>query len=389
MAAVNRAAWTQLKNLPPAVWWVSATTLINRMGSMVFPFLLLYFHRSLGIELEEAASIVACYGVGSSLAAPAGGWAADRFDCIRLLTLALGLCGSIMVCFPLIAGKHALMATTFALAFVTDLTRPSTMTALARFGGQQSRDAFTLNYLAINLGMSFGPILGGYLAVHNYRWLFWVDGGSSLLACLLLLRSGMRCPPPGPHSSTSAAPVRGGALQLLACLVLCLWVFMTFFSAVPVYAVEVLHVPESAVGWMWLINTLVIVLTTVQLNHWTRTVPLTRLLTIAALLFSGCYVAMACLSGAFGFVVALLCLTFAEMLLFPNITAYLQQVVPPSRMGRAMAMNAICGSLATAAAAPTVGYFFTHRTPHELWITLACVGLFAALGFRMLPPPAE
>jgi hypothetical protein len=42
--------------------------------------------------------------------------------------------------------------------------------------------------------------------------------------------------------------------------------------------------------------------------------------------------------------------------------------------------------VALALSTPSVGYFFTARSPHELWIVLVLVGLLAAWGFYRLPP---
>ncbi len=47
---------------------------------------------------------------------------------------------------------------------------------------------FALNRLAANLGVTIGPVLGGYLAMWNYRALFWVDGLTSLAALALFSR---------------------------------------------------------------------------------------------------------------------------------------------------------------------------------------------------------
>jgi predicted MFS family arabinose efflux permease len=371
------------------VWWLAGATFINSLGAMVFPFLLLYFHRSLKLDLELAGGMVACWGFGSFLAGPLGGWAADRFDCVRLLTFSLASAGALMVTFPLWENASALMVVTFCLALLADLSRPGSLTALARLAGaEHSRDAFSLNYLAINLGMSIGPTLGGYLAEHDYRYLFWVDGGTSLLGAALLLFSGVRCPP-APRSVDAAVDWNVGprAFAMLAWLALTFWVFMTFFAASPLYAVEELGLKEHDCGLIWLLNTVVIVCTTMSLTRRTEGWNLGRLLASAALGIALCYLTLWVLPNLTGLVLATLWLTFGEMLLFSNANAYLSAVVPPQKLGRAMGWNAMCVSLSLTLSSPTIGYFFAHRTPGELWLLMAAAACLAAWGFARLPDP--
>jgi MFS family permease len=50
----------------------------------------------------------------------------------------------------------------------------------------QRKIAFALYRLAVNLGMSIGPLLGGLLVTHlSYDWLFWIDGATTILAGLV------------------------------------------------------------------------------------------------------------------------------------------------------------------------------------------------------------
>lgn len=382
------SAWTSLRLLPRSVWWLAGATLINRMGAMVFPFLVLYFHRHLGLALETATTIAACYGLGSGAAAPLGGWLADRFDAVRVLAYSMLAAGALMAAFPGIKGTVPLVTATFVVALLTDLSRPSSLTALARLGGSgQSRDAFNLNYLAVNLGMSVGPLLGGYLALYDYRLLFWGNACSSLTAGAMLLASGTRSPQESGSGERADWNVGRSAFRAVFWTIVALWVFMTFFAATPVYVVEVLQRPESLVGWIWLLNTGLIVFTTVQINHFTKGKPLPKLLACSALLFAFGYALFLVLPGLAGPIACMLALTVGEMMLFTNSSAYLQRVVPAHKMGRAMALNSIAVSVALTASTPAVGYFFSAHRPDLLWAMCATAGLLAALGFWRLPKP--
>lgn len=380
---------SSFRDLPTACWWLSSASFVNRMGAMVFPYLVLYFHRSLHFPLEMATTIAACWGLGSFLAGPLGGWAADRFDCVRVLAGSLFLAGVLMLAFPIIERPGALMLATALLALLADTARPSTLTAIARLGSERSRDAFALNYLAINLGMSIGPTLGGFLAEKNYSWLFYVDGFTSLAAGLLLWASGVRCKPQPLRLPLWDWAIGSRAWRLLLFLSLIFWVFSAFFSAVPVYMVEQLHRKERECGLLWLLNTLLIVALSMQVNRWTSGHSLSRLLGLSGAGLVVCYGLLWALPHLGGLVGALLILTLAEMLLFPAANAYLSAVVAPEKLGRAMGCNAMAVSLSFALSNPTVGYFLGREDAAGLWVFLAGVGLIGTLGFLGLPSPGK
>ena len=117
------------------------------------------------------------------MAAPASGLLSDRLGPIRIMR------GSL----PSLGARHAgLSPGAGALPLVIALTL--TMSVLGgvvpsgephdlrrpRSGPSRARRAFALNRLAINLGMSVGPAVGGFLATVSFAWLFFVNGATSI-----------------------------------------------------------------------------------------------------------------------------------------------------------------------------------------------------------------
>jgi peptidyl-tRNA hydrolase len=46
--------WNGLKNIPRSIWLISVTTLINRAGMMVLPFMALYAVEELEVSVAKA-----------------------------------------------------------------------------------------------------------------------------------------------------------------------------------------------------------------------------------------------------------------------------------------------------------------------------------------------
>src|SRR4029450_11666811 len=77
-----------IRSPPPPVWILCPGTFVNRFGSFVAVFLVLYL-RSRGYSIAEAGLVVSFYGVGNVIAAGVGGWPADRFGRRNALALSM------------------------------------------------------------------------------------------------------------------------------------------------------------------------------------------------------------------------------------------------------------------------------------------------------------
>ena len=179
--------WRGVAGLPREVWALAATTFVNRVGTMVIPFLVLYLTGSLGFSTAFAGAVVGIFGATSIVAAPISGRLADRYGATRVMTVSLVLSAAVLAFYPLVRGVAPIVAATVLFAAVSEAYRPASLSAVSLAAGpEQRKAAFALNRLAINLGMSVGPALGGFLAAWSYNALFWVDGASSLAAAAVL-----------------------------------------------------------------------------------------------------------------------------------------------------------------------------------------------------------
>src|SRR6266511_6277570 len=66
-----------LRSLPRTVWILAAGSLINRFGSFVLPFLVLYL-RDRQYSAAETGAALALYGAGKIAAGPSRGYLSDR-----------------------------------------------------------------------------------------------------------------------------------------------------------------------------------------------------------------------------------------------------------------------------------------------------------------------
>jgi predicted MFS family arabinose efflux permease len=161
--------------------------LINRSGTMVVPFLTLYLI-SLGHSVSAAGIVLACFGLGAFSGAFFGGKLTDKigFYPVQVVTL---IGGGIMF-FVLAQMKNYWLICTFTylLAFINEAFRPANSTAIAAYSKPENiTRSYALNRLAINIGWAIGSGLGGLLSSINFKYLFYVDGVTNIVAAILII----------------------------------------------------------------------------------------------------------------------------------------------------------------------------------------------------------
>src|SRR5271170_3402916 len=180
--------WRGLKNLPREMWILSAATLVNRSGTMVLAFLVLDVTHTLGVTPARAALALTVYGLAALLAMPLAGILSDRVGPLPIMKASLFLTGFLLLLFPLAKSYSAILLMTFAFAVLNESLRPASLSMISDLvAPAQRKAAFALSRLAVNLGMSVGPAIGGVLALFSFRWLFFVDGATSILAGIVIM----------------------------------------------------------------------------------------------------------------------------------------------------------------------------------------------------------
>ncbi|WP_233525962.1 MDR family MFS transporter [Actinomadura spongiicola] len=162
--------------LPRTFWTLWAGTLLNRLGSMVEPFLGLYLTTMRGLSLGQAGMVMAVLGAGSLAGTLVGGTLADRIGRRATLTLATIGSGGAMLALGYAQGLAALVAAALLLGLLLNMYRPAAQAIVADIIDPADRPrAFGLLFWAINLGWAVAMVLGGTLARQGFLWLFWID----------------------------------------------------------------------------------------------------------------------------------------------------------------------------------------------------------------------
>src|SRR5580704_3666489 len=253
--------------LSRSTWLLCIVMLVNRSGTMVFPFMTIYLTRpSMGYSIAQAGLVIGIFGLGAICGGFLGGRLTDRwgFHWVQLTALVGG--GLLFFVLGQVRSYPLICICTFLLSVVNDAFRPANSTAIAAYSKEENRTrSYSLNRLAINLGWAMGGALGGFLASISYHWLFWVDGGTNLAAALLLrifLHPETTKSVHHPRELSDKpvlSPYRDRTyLQFIVCTVLFASCFFQLFSTLPLFYKRVLGMPEYMIGLLLTINGLII-----------------------------------------------------------------------------------------------------------------------------------
>ena len=357
--------WRGLGGLPKSVWILSAATLVNRAGTMAFPFLVIYLTKTQGYSASTAGLVLSGYGLGALVTAPFAGRLSDRVGSLLVMKVSLLLTGVIILLFPLAKSFPVIIGVAVVWAVVSEAFRPANMSNLTDLVRPENLKAvFSLNRLAINLGMSIGPAVGGFLFLISYDAIFWVNGTTSLIAGLMLVlvsgsipqstRAGQAITRTGTVSRTRMNFWMPRDRRLFYFLVAMVPIFLVFFqhtSSLPVFLVRELGFPESDFGLLFTVNTVLIILIEVPLNLATAHLPHHRMLAFAAVLVGCGFGSLMFVHGFLSAAATVVVWTFGEMIMMPGASTYLAEISPQHRRGEYMGLFQMTFSLAMALSA--------------------------------------
>lgn len=157
--------------------------LINRSGSMVLPFLGVYMTDHLGFSLKNAGLVLSFYGIGSVIGSWFGGMITDKIGEFKVQSMSLILSVPMFCLIPLFKTESGLALIIFLQSTISEAFRPANSVAITKYAKSKNiTRSFSLNRMAVNLGFSIGPALGGILSAVSYNFLFYSNALGALLA---------------------------------------------------------------------------------------------------------------------------------------------------------------------------------------------------------------
>jgi MFS family permease len=385
--SLYRAAYS---GLPGEAWLLSLVEFINRSGTMVFFYMTLYLTQTFNYTPTQAGQVISSFGFGALLGSYLGGRLTDSLGAYNVQKLSLVLTGITFIILGQLASYWLIMVTMFFLGIVSESLHPANATAMSQVCPRELRTkGFALNRLAINLGVTIGPVVGGCLALINYRLLFWIDGATCLLAAGIFMIFFKTARPA--NESHEAAPLEIQSvwkdfyfLKILVFVFFLGVVFVQLFSTFPLFFKTFYRLKENHIGLLIAINTVIIVLFEMLLMDALKKQSLVKVISLGALLLCGGFALMPLgstfLFGAFTVVVW----TAGEMLALPALTTLIANHSDDSVRGKYMGMFSFAFALAMVLGPAVGAAIYDSFGPRTLWFGCGVLGILLWLGFTSL-----
>ena len=253
------------------MWLLAIAMFLNRCGSMVLLFMSVYLSRHLNFSLPQAGFVMAMFGCGSLCGAFTGGRLVDKIGFYPILIWSLLLSGIMLLLLGQMHSFALIAVFTFLVTFTGDAFRPANSASISTYSGKDNyTQSISLNRLAMNLGFTIGPALGGLLATISYSFLFWVDGITCIVAALFIAFT-LPKPSVKPESSNKTNQLSGVEddkqkkqfvvpyrdrryLAFLFFGMLYATAFFQFITAMPLYFKNYYHLSERSIGSLMSLN---------------------------------------------------------------------------------------------------------------------------------------
>lgn len=374
--------------LPGAFWVLWGGSLVNRLGSMVNPFLSLYLTGARGVSVADTGIVLAVVGIGSVVSQPLGGFLADRFGRRVALTGGMLANGATLLTLGHARSLTVLVVCCFVLGITIDLFRPAAQALVADAVPAADRTrAYGLLLWAVNLGFSLAMVLGGHLAGHGYQLLFWLDAGAcAFFGVLVWLAIPETRPAVRQRTAGSYRTVlRDRAMLAFAgIIVVYAIVFQQAFATLPL-AMTSTAMSSGAYGIVMGVNGIVVIAVQPLIGHRLAAFDKSRVLATGFTIAACGNAVAAAASTTVVYALAVVVSTLGEILVFAIAAAVVADLAPAHLRGR---YNGLIGMAWGTGflIAPIVGTRLLVIGSTTLWLTCAALCLVAAVCQLSLAP---
>lgn len=342
------------KGLSPEVWWLALITFINRSGTMVIPFLSLYLTDNLKFSFTDVSWIMSAFGLGSVVGTWIGGKLTDQIGYYKVMARSLFSTGFLFIALQFLNSFTSICIGIFLVMVVADTFRPAMFVAMSVYSKPENKTrSVTLIRLAINLGFSAGPAIGGLIiTTMGYGGLFWVDGITCLLATLLLIK--VLNPKVAKPTDTSVVenPVSVYTDKpfwiFFAAMFIFGVIFLQYFSTIPLYYKEIHALSVLEIGMLLGLNGFLIFVLEMPLIKWLEKTKYTKIgLTVFGLLLTALSFAILNVTAWVGILlIGMLFMTLGEMIAFPFSNAFAMDRAKKGKQGEYMSMYVMAFAMA-------------------------------------------
>ena len=384
----------QYRGLRREIYILSFGKMVTCLGSMIWPVLTMILNQKLGLSAAEISYFFVASSVVMLPANIIGGKLADRFNKKRLIVI----CDSVsIICYVISASIPLGMGTIILFVFagvLQSMEGPSYDALFADLSTTKDRErAYSLDYLAANLGLVLSPTIAGLL-FKDYLWLSFLISGLSIALSTILIALMVRDITPVEDSGEEAEYQKNKdgvsvftilrenpmIILYLICGTLYSGAYGQYNFIMPL-AMAAVHGDSGAVifGTVSSLNCITVVIFTPLITRlFARMRDTGKMIVGRSLVFAGYVIFLLLLGFIPSYYMAMLIFTWGEIFSVLAEGPYVSTRIPASHRGRINGLMAVVYTVVTGGIDLSVGHLYDHAGSTWTWVLILAITVASA-----------
>ena len=339
---------------PRTFWTLVGASFIDRLGgTMIFPFFALYVTQKFNVGMTQAGVLLAIFSVAGLVGSMIGGALTDKFGRRGMVLFGLVFSALSSVSMGLVNELSHFYLLAIVVGSLSNIAGPAHQAMVADLLPEEKRtEGFGILRVAANLAWIFGPMIGGLIAGRSYLMLFILDAITSLIVAFIVFRAIPETKPQEPETEQkkTLAQTFAGYRVVLADRLYLVYLLVSMFMLIAyqqmyhtlsVYLRDSHGIPESGYRALLSIDAALVVLLQFWVTRRVRDRPPMVMMALGTALYMVGLTMFGFVSAYWLFIVAILLLTFGEMVVMPISQALAARFAPEDMRGRYMAFYSL------------------------------------------------
>lgn len=385
------------RSFPQTFWIVVGASFIDGVGgTLIFPFFALYITQKFSVGMTQAGVLLGLFSFFGLVGNMIGGGLADKFGRRGMVLFGLVFSALSSVSMGLVNELNVFYGLAVIVGLLSNIAGPAHQAMVADILPEEKRaEGFGILRVAGNLAWIIGPMIGGFVAAYSYLALFVTDAVTSSITAFIFYLKVPETKPAEKEEQVSESLTETfagywkvvkdrGYIAFLLVSMLMLIVYQQMYNTLSVYLRDVHGIPEQGFGFMLSLDAGLVVL----LQFWVtrRIKPHSPMLMMA--LGTAFYLVGFTMYGfvaSYGlFIVAIILITFGEMIVVPVGQVLAAKFAPEDMRGRYMAFFGLSWTIPSTIGPWAAGLIMDNYNPNWVWYACGIISAVAIMGFLVL-----
>lgn len=366
------------------------TSFIDRLGGFIlFPFFTLYITSRFGVGMTTVGFIFGTFSITGIVGSTIGGALTDRLGRKPMLLFGLVVSAVSSIWLGFADNLQLFFAGAVFVGLFSNAGGPAQQAMLADIlPDSQRAQGFAIWRVVVNVAAAVGPAIGGLLASRSFLSLFITDAVVSVFVAILIffLLPETRAFIKKEKRESMVQSFQGYGRVVRDVTFMFFWVasvftwlvYMQMNSTLAVYLRDSHGVSEQGFGFLVSLNAALVVLFQFAITRRVERFPPFLVMAGGSLLYAIGFGLYGLAADYSAFIIAMIIITFGEMLNAPIGQAVVANIAPEDMRGRYMAFYGFSFAIPGVVGTLLAGMIMDNADPRLVWYAAGLLGIIAS-----------